>query len=428
VARELIARSGIDPAVLDEVIVGCVGPPYDQANVGRVLAMRAGVPKQVPAFTVGRNCASGMEAVAQAVTKIEAGRGSLFLCVGVEVMSAYPLVYGPQMTALFDRLSRARTLGERLAALASFRPRFLAPRIALMEGLTDPICGLIMGRTAEVLAREFAITRAEADRFALESHQRAKSARDSGRFAKEILPLVPLGAREGSAALEHDDGIRDQQTIEALAKLPPYFEKPDGVVTVGNSCGITDGATALLVASEERADELGPRPAGARARLRVRGARSPAHGARARVRQRQGARRSRRDARRDGRRRDQRGIRRAGARLREGFRQRRVRGQGARPFGGAGRARLRAHQSQRRRDRARSPGRRQRRAPRADGRARARSARQEPRAGDPVHRRRTGRGHGPRTRVRIPDGLELPADAPPEGACVRIERPEPGLA
>ncbi len=260
VARELIARSGLKPAEFDEVIVGCVGPPHDQANVGRVLALRAGVPKQVPAFTVGRNCASGLEAVAQAVTKIEAGRGSLFLCVGVEVMSAYPLIFSADMTAMFERLSRARSIGERLAALSRFRPSFLKPRIALLEGLTDPICGLIMGKTAEVLAREFSITRTEADRFALESHQRALAAQKAGRFAREIVPQLPLGARDGAVALDHDDGIRESQSMEALAKLPPYFEKPDGIVTVGNSCGITDGATALIVASAERAKSLGLAP------------------------------------------------------------------------------------------------------------------------------------------------------------------------
>src|SRR5262249_49770454 len=153
-----------------------------------------------------------------------------------------------------DRLSRARSPIGRVATLAGFRPSMLKPRIALMEGLTDPVSGLIMGRTAEILAREYGITREDADRFALESHRRAKVARDSGRLAKEILPVLPLG--RASKSLESDDSIRDNQTLEALAKLKPYFEKPDGRVTVGNSCGITDGASAILVASEERARSL----------------------------------------------------------------------------------------------------------------------------------------------------------------------------
>jgi acetyl-CoA C-acetyltransferase/acetyl-CoA acyltransferase len=255
-ARELLAQSGLDPASIDEVIVGCVGPPQDQANVGRVLSLRAGVPQSVPARTIGRNCASGMDAVTSACTLIEAGRGDTFLCVGVEVMSQYPLTFGPQMTSLFERLSRARSIGERLSALAAFRPSFLKPRIALMEGLTDPVSGLIMGRTAELLARDFAITREQSDRYALASHQRAGHARDSGRLAREIVAHLPLGAKEGEGATLHDDGIRDGQSLEGLAKLKPYFEKPDGIVTVGNSCGISDGATALLITTPERAREL----------------------------------------------------------------------------------------------------------------------------------------------------------------------------
>jgi len=260
VARELLARTGLDPGQLDEVVVGCVGPPQDQTNVGRVVALRAGVPRHVPAYTVGRNCASGMEAVSSAATAVQAGRAEIELALGVEVMSQYPLTYNHKAVAWFGGMMRARSLPEKIAAMARFRPAMLAPRVALTEGLTDPTVGLIMGSTAENLAREFAITRAEADRFALESHRRAKVARDSGRFAREIVPVLPLASKPGARALEHDDGIRDAQTVEGMAKLKPYFEQPDGQVTVGNSCGITDGATALIVTTEERARALGLKP------------------------------------------------------------------------------------------------------------------------------------------------------------------------
>ncbi|MCZ6597656.1 MAG: acetyl-CoA C-acyltransferase [Planctomycetota bacterium] len=267
VARELLARTGLDPAELDEVIVGCVGPPHDQANVARVIALRAGVPRPVPAQTVARNCASGMQAVTTAVTKIEAGRGDLFLCLGVEVMSAYPLLFNRRAVGFFSRLARARSLGARLKSFLSFRPAMLAPRIAITEGLTDPTTGLLMGSTAELLAREFGITRVESDAFALESHRRAKAARESGRLAREIVPHLPIGAGgvggAGGAkngALEHDDGIRDDQSMKALSKLKPYFERPDGVVTVGNACQVTDGATALLVTTRSRASRLGLTP------------------------------------------------------------------------------------------------------------------------------------------------------------------------
>lgn len=261
VSRELLARTGLDAAQLDEVIFGCVGQPHDQVNVARVIAFRAGVPQRVPAFTVGRNCASGMQAVTSAVLAIEAGRGELFLCGGVEVMSAYPLTYGPEMTGMFERLSRARTLGARLAAVASFRPWHLKPRVALLEGLTDPTCGLIMGRTAELLARDWKLTRDDGDRLALESHARAERARKNGRFAREIVGVMPSGARAGNVeSVLADDGIREGQTLEGLAKLKPYFEKPDGVVTVGNSSQITDGACALIVTTAKRAERLGLTP------------------------------------------------------------------------------------------------------------------------------------------------------------------------
>ncbi len=258
VARELLARTGLDPKYINEVIAGCVGPPHDQANVARVIALRAGVPEFVPSRTVARNCASGIEAVTSAVTSICAGDGDLYLSLGVEVMSQYPLIYGPKMTNLFSRLMTARSLGQRLGAMASFRPSFLKPRVALMEGLNDPTCGLLMGQTAEVIARDFAITREDADHYAVESHQRARKARDGGRFAPEILPIHPLGSK--GEAVQHDDSIRDNQSFEALAKMRPYFEKPDGVVTVGNACGITDGAGALLVTTQDRAQRLGLKP------------------------------------------------------------------------------------------------------------------------------------------------------------------------
>ena len=264
-ARETIARSGIDTGVIDEVLIGCVGPPHDQVNVARVIALRAGLPERVPAVTLGRNCASGMEAITSAATRILAGRGELFLAGGVEAMSAYPLVYGPELTDLFAQLARAKSLGARLAAIARFRPWHLKPRIALVEGLTDPTCGLIMGRATEVLVREFGLTRLEGDQLAVESHRRAEAARKAGRFEREIVPVMPQGARDGHT-LRADDGIREGQSLEQVARLKPFFEKPDGVVTVANSSQVTDGACTLLVASEERARELGLEPL---ARLRA---------------------------------------------------------------------------------------------------------------------------------------------------------------
>ena len=186
--------------------------------------------------------------------------GDTYLCMGVEVMSAYPLIFGDKMTNFFAKLMKARSLPQRLSAMAKFRPSFLKPRVALLEGLTDPVTGMIMGKTAELLARDWGLTREECDAFALQSHRRARGARDRGRFEREIMPTVPLGTRKGSSSIRHDDGIRDDQSIENLAKLRPYFEKPDGLVTVGNACGITDSAAGVILTTAKRAKELGLKP------------------------------------------------------------------------------------------------------------------------------------------------------------------------
>ena len=251
----LLTRTGLDPHRIDEVIFGCVGQPADAANVARVIALRAGIPEHVPAITVHRNCASGCEAVTQACEKMVAGRGSVFVVGGAESMSQYPLLFKQSTAAKLAAFSKAKTFGRKSRALASFRPSDFQPRIALQLGLTDPVCGLNMGETAEVLAREFGVTRAEQDEFALESHRRAVAARE--RIAEEICP-----AYLNSGVLEHDNGPRPNQTLEALAKLKPVFERKTGTVTAGNASQITDGAVALLVMSESKANELGFTPLG----------------------------------------------------------------------------------------------------------------------------------------------------------------------
>ncbi len=251
----LLTRTGLDPHRIDEVIFGCVGQPADAANVARVIALRAGIPEHVPAMTVHRNCASGCEAVTQAYEKMVAGRGSTFVVGGTESMSQYPLLFKQSTAAKLAAFSKARTFGRKLAALASFRPSDIQPRVALQLGLTDPVCGLNMGETAEVLAREFGVTRTEQDEFALESHRRAVAARE--RHGEEVCP-----AFLHAGVLDHDNGPRPNQTLEALAKLKPVFERKTGTVTAGNASQITDGAVALLVMSESKANELGLTPLG----------------------------------------------------------------------------------------------------------------------------------------------------------------------
>ena len=254
----LLTRTGLDPAIVDEVIFGCVAQPVDAANVARVIALRAGIPESVPASTVQRNCASGCEALTLAHDKLLAGRGSVFIVGGAESMSNIPLLFKQSTAEKFNRLSRAKKLGQRLQSLAAFRPSDFAPRIGLLLGLSDPVCGMNMGETAEVLAREFGITRSEQDAFALQSNQRAVAARD--KLAEEICPV--FHTTRGTASTS-DNGPRENQSVEALAKLKPVFDRRNGTVTAGNASQVTDGAVALLVMSEKRASELGFTPLGA---------------------------------------------------------------------------------------------------------------------------------------------------------------------
>jgi len=258
VTRELLDRTAVDPREIDEVIFGCAGSPSDTANPARVIALLAGVPQEVPAYTVARNCASGLEAVTQGVEKIRSGRSEVVLVGGVESMSAFPLQYPRSFARKTASLAGARSLVERLLGLAAYRPRDFKPIITILEGLTDPITGEIMGLTAERLAREFGISREEQDAFALESHRRAVAAR--ARLAGEIAPLaVPPRLAE---RVTTDVGPRETQSMEALGKLRPYFDRRYGSVTVGNSCPVTDGGVALLLMEAERAKALGHTPLG----------------------------------------------------------------------------------------------------------------------------------------------------------------------
>jgi acetyl-CoA C-acetyltransferase/acetyl-CoA acyltransferase len=258
-ASGVLARTGLDPGMIDEVIFGCVGQPADAANAARVIALRAGVPDHVPAITVHRNCASGVEALTQAAEKIAAGRGDIFLVGGTESMSQYPLLYNDSGARKFAGMAKARTPGQKLRGLLKFRPADFNPRVTLQLGLSDPVCGCNMGQTAETLARDWRVTREKQDEFALRSHRRAAEARP--RLAEETWPVYPRGAKQ-PAAVAGDNGVRENQTMEALAKLRPVFEKRGGTVTAGNASQITDGAVALIVMSEAGLRRTGFTPIG----------------------------------------------------------------------------------------------------------------------------------------------------------------------
>ena len=253
---ELLERTEFDARKVSQVIFGCVAQPAEAANVARVIALNAGIPQEIPAYTVHRNCASGFEAITSAYEKMAAGQGDAFVVGGTESMSNIPLLYSTEAADKFAALARAKSSFRRLGAMLAFRPRDFKPRVGVMLGLTDPVCGLNMGETAEVLYRDYGITREQQDAFALESHQKTVRARP--KLAEEIATVyLPTGQY-----VDKDNGVRENQTMVALAKLRPVFDKRNGTVTAGNSSQITDGAVALLVMEEEKARRLDFKPLG----------------------------------------------------------------------------------------------------------------------------------------------------------------------
>ncbi|MBK9294144.1 MAG: thiolase family protein [Oligoflexia bacterium] len=275
--KELIAKTNLNVKTVDEVIIGNTGTPSDAVNISRVVALNAGIPKEVSAYTVHRNCASAMESVAQGFDKIKSGMAEVVLAGGTENMSQMPLMMSKNQVAAFEALAGARSGGQKLSALAGlvganlnqvkdlvttapFSETPNKPIISLMQGLTDPFCGINMGQTAEILAKEFEISRAQQDEFALSSHQKALRAGESGIHAQEMTPvfLPPKFEKYVSA----DVGPRKDISLEKLSKLKPFFDKKFGTITVGNSCPITDGAAMILMMKRARAEALGYKPLG----------------------------------------------------------------------------------------------------------------------------------------------------------------------
>ncbi|OYV56748.1 MAG: acetyl-CoA acetyltransferase [Legionella sp. 21-45-4] len=245
-SRPLLLRQPILASDLDEVILGCAMPSPDEANVARVVALRLGCGFGVTGFTVMRNCASGMQALDTAAARIASGQSQLILAGGMDAMSHAPILFNPHMADWLSRWSMAKSALARVRLLAQLRPSFLAPVIALLRGLTDPIVGLNMGQTAENLAYQFQITRNKMDEYACNSHLRLARAYAEGRM-DEVTPIIDAKGRVYAT----DDGLRPDSSVEKLAGLKPFFDKKYGLVTAGNSSQITDGGVVLLLASSD---------------------------------------------------------------------------------------------------------------------------------------------------------------------------------
>jgi len=243
VFAEVIKRTGINPNLFDDVILGCIGQQSDAPNIGRVAALMAGVPTHVPGYTLQRNCVSGMMAITSACQAIQAGDGEVFLCGGVESMSTAPYVV------------RGARWGLKL--------RHTQFTDTLWEGLTDPVCGQIMGYTAENLALLYGITRLQQDEFAINSHKKAFMATRMGKFRDEIVP-VPIikkvaGQEVAREEITQDECINPTLSVQKAALYPTVFKK-NGTVTPANACPISDGAAAVIVMTKEKADALGMKP------------------------------------------------------------------------------------------------------------------------------------------------------------------------
>jgi acetyl-CoA acetyltransferase family protein len=261
-SKGVLTESALDLDLVDEVIFGCVGQPADQMNVSRIIGVRAGIPQRVPAVTVHRNCASGFEAITSACEKASAGKGNIFLVGGTESMSQMPLLCSRSTSKKFFTLFGSKSIKSKVASLLKFRPSDLMPKVSLRMGLDDPLSGINMGETAELLARELGISRKAQDIYSFLSHGKAMLARN--KMAEEISPLYASNDNcinsPSGIVVKEDNGIRKDSTIEKLNRLRPIFDAREGTVTAGNSSQVTDGAVALLLMTEEALNKTGYSP------------------------------------------------------------------------------------------------------------------------------------------------------------------------
>ncbi len=248
--RPLLARQKFNPDQLDEVILGCAMPSPDEPNIGRIAALRLGCGDKVPGWTVMRNCASAMQALDSAARNIALGRADLVLAGGTESMSRAPVLFNDNMVNWLAGMAAARSPGDKLKQVLKLRPGHFSPVIGLLKGLTDPIAGINMGQTCEVIAHRFGITREAMDAFAVRSHHRLAAAIDAGRM-HEVAPLYDPSGK----AHETDDGLRRDSDEAKLATLKPFFDRRVGLVTAANSSQITDGAALLVLASARAVEQ-----------------------------------------------------------------------------------------------------------------------------------------------------------------------------
>ncbi len=254
-ARELIERTNVDGTDVDEVIFGQVVPSALVPNVGREVSLLPQLPKEIPAYSVNRACASATQAIASGHDQIVLGHADVVISGGAEALSDIPILASRRLADILVEASKAKSLGGRLRTFLKIRPRDLIP---VAPAIAEPSTGESMGQSAEKMAKENGISREAQDRWALRSHQLAAKGTADGRLTAEIAPWFP--ARPGDPVITQDNGIRADTSLDQMAKLKPVFDRKYGSVTAANSSPLTDGASAVLLMSDEAARARGYEP------------------------------------------------------------------------------------------------------------------------------------------------------------------------
>jgi acetyl-CoA acyltransferase len=251
---ELIQRTVLDGKLVEAIVYGTVVPSVLAPNIAREVSLLPILPKGCQAYSVSRACASANQAITDAADQIALGHADVVIAGGAESLSNVPILHSRGMSEALVAASRAKSVGGRVRALSRVRPRDLVP---VTPAIAEPSTGETMGESAEKMAKINAIPREQQDQFALRSHRLAAAGTQDGRLTAEIVPLFVPPAFQPMTA---DNGIRSDSSIEALRALKPVFDRRNGTVTAGNSSPLTDGGSAVLLMSEERATSLGYRP------------------------------------------------------------------------------------------------------------------------------------------------------------------------
>ena len=253
--RELLERTNLHGAEVDEVVFGQVVPSPLVPNIGREVSLLPQFPKEIPAYSLNRACASAAQAVTSAHDQIALGNADVIIAGGAEALSDIPILASRRLADILVEASKAKSLGGRVRTFAKIRPRDLIP---VAPAIAEPSTGETMGQSAEKMAKENRISREAQDRWALRSHQLAAQGTADGRLTAEIVPWLPV--RNGDAIVQQDNGIRSDTSLEQMGKLKPVFDRRYGSVTAANSSPLTDGASAVLLMSADAAQGLGYEP------------------------------------------------------------------------------------------------------------------------------------------------------------------------